>query len=120
MRVFLALLAVAAAATCWIVLRSPEPTYEPPSVQAADPVPFQLSRSPEAGETKAVFEVDNMCCNGCTGKLYEALTALDDVRDACVDFRSGTASALVAAGADLSELERALNFDKYVARRREP
>lgn len=109
-------LVAAAGATAWIVAHGRAPTYQPPSLEAAAPVPSRLPREPASDETRVVFEVLNMCCDGCTGKLYARLAAVGGVRAACVDFHSGTAGALVEAGADLGALERALNFDKYVAR----
>jgi len=114
-----ACLVAAAAATTWIVATGRPPAYQPPSLEAAAPVPSRLSRGPANDETRVVFEVANMCCDGCTGKLYARLTEVDGVREACVDFHSGTAGALVAAEADLDALGRALNFDKYVARLQE-
>ena len=56
-----------------------------------------------------------MCCAGCTEKLYLALSAVDGVQVACVDFDSGTASALVEAGRNEGSLQAALTFDKYTA-----
>jgi len=109
----------AAAATTWIVAHGQAPTYQPPSLETAAPTPSRLTREPASDERRVVFEVENMCCNGCTGKLYARLTEVDGVREACVDFHSGTAGALVAQEADLDALERALNFDKYVARLQE-
>ena len=105
----------AAGATAWIVTQSPAQTYQPPSIEAAAPAPSRLTREPAGDEVRVVFDVANMCCDGCTGKLYARLTEVDSVREACVDFQSGTAGALVVAGADLDALERALSFDKYVA-----
>ena len=120
MKALLTLCLVAAAgATAWIVAHAPAQTYQPPSVEAAAPVPSRLTREPTGDEKRVVFDVANMCCDGCTGKLYARLTELDAVREACVDFQSGTAGALVAAGADLDALERALSFDKYVAERQQ-
>jgi copper chaperone CopZ len=110
-------LVAAAGATVWIVAHGRAPTYQPPGIEASAPVPSRLTRPPASDETRVSFEVANMCCAGCTGKLYARLSEVDGVREACVDFHSGTAGALVVAGADLDALERALNFDKYVARR---
>jgi copper chaperone CopZ len=121
MKLLLPLILVSAAAGAAVVAyRAPKADYVPPTAEeGAASIPSRLSAPPAAGETVRVIEVRGMCCQSCAGKLYHRLTAVDGVREACVDFDSGTASVRVLEGVPDAELERALSFDKYsaVARR---
>jgi copper chaperone CopZ len=114
----LCVLGLAAAATLYIVVTYRGPSYSAPL--ATDPAlleapPDHLSLQPRSEETVRVFQVEGMCCRGCSGKLYQALTAVPGVREACVDFERGTASALAASDVAVSRLQDALTFEKYRA-----
>ncbi len=118
MKALLALLAVAAAATAWVVGSRSAPTYavprEPPSAFA--PAPAVLLSAPGPAEVVRRFHVEGMCCQGCTGKLHKAISSFPGVREACVDFESESACVIAAESVSTAELERALTFDKYQAR----
>jgi Cu+-exporting ATPase len=113
--VWIALVAAAGLGTAYLALRAEGPSYSPPVVEETPVVPTRLPRAAAAGERALVLKVDGMCCGGCTGKLYRALSQVPGVEAACVDFDTGTASAIVDARADSGELVRALTFDKYTA-----
>jgi copper chaperone CopZ len=108
-------LVLAGAVLGWIALSAEEPTYEPPVPGVADVVPTSLSGDVPVGMVVRRFRVTGMCCDGCSGKLYRSLAAVDGVREAAVDFRSATAQAVVPAGADDASLLASLRFDKYAA-----
>jgi copper chaperone CopZ len=108
-------LVVAAVATAWIVLGSEGPHREAAAKEVA---PRELSSEPGPGEVVRVIEVEGMCCFGCTDKLHAAALAVPGVREAAVDFESGTVSALAAETVAPDALETALNFDKYTAKAR--
>jgi len=99
----------------WIAFKAPEPSYSPPQPEEFEPrhVPVVIIGDIPAGHVVRSFEVDGMCCNGCGGKLYDALTALPQVKKAAVDFDTSTATALVPEGLDTAVLASALTFDKY-------
>jgi len=102
----------------FIALRAPAPSYVAPEESGAaafSPAPEKLRRAAAPGEAVRVFEVQGMCCEGCTGKLFASLTAVPGVRDAAVDLDAGTASVLAGEAVDVAALERALSFDKYTA-----
>ena len=113
----------AAAALGWVALRSPETDYVAPTVaevQAHVPAPTSLVGEVPAGCVVRAFDVEGMCCTGCTGKLYAALRALPEVRQAAVSFEGGTAEVVVPEDADPAHVAAALNFDKYRATPRAP
>jgi copper chaperone CopZ len=65
-----------------------------------------------------VFDVEGMCCFSCTDKLHTALLAVPGVREAAVNFDTGTVSAIADESVPTEALEAALNFDKYTAKAR--
>lgn len=109
------LLLGAAGVLGWIASRAPEPSYIPPQLEEFEPrhVPVVIVGDVPAGHVVRTFEVEGMCCNGCGGKLYDALSVLEGVKKAAVDFDSSTASALVPEDLDTTVLASALTFDKY-------
>ena len=109
------LIAVAGLAAGWIAWRAPGPHREAANVR---PTPLVLASEPGDGEVVRVFDVEGMCCTGCSGKLHAALLDVAGVREAAIDFESGTASALALESVDPRALETALNFDKYTAKAR--
>lgn len=117
----LSMLLLAGGALAWVALRAPERVYvapKPAEVQAHVPAPTALAAEVPAGCAVRTFEVEGMCCTGCTGKLYARLKAEPGVVDAAVDFERGIALAIVPEDADLAALAGALSFDKYSARPR--
>ncbi len=102
-----------------IALLADAPTYEAPRANPAAPVPFELTGELPAGYVVQRLDVAGMCCSGCSGKLYAALVALDEVAEAAVDPVRGEALAVVPASFDVARLEQALTFDKYAARHHE-
>lgn len=115
-----ALLLVAGLALGAIALLAHEPTHAAPSHQAVpDKVPFELAGDVPSGHVVRRLDVEGICCSGCGGKLYAALTALDEVVEAAVDPVLGQAAAVVPASFDVARLERALTFEKYAAKRHE-
>jgi Cu+-exporting ATPase len=111
----IAVLVAAGLGAAYFAVRAEAPSYRPPVVEETPVVPTRLPRAAGPGERALVLHVEGMCCGGCTGKLYRALSAVEGVKAACVDFDSGTASAIVDVQADGAELARALTFDKYTA-----
>lgn len=108
----------AAAALGWVALRSPEADYVAPTVaevQAHVPAPTALVGEVPAGSVVRAFDVEGMCCNGCTGKLYATLRALPEVSQAAVSFEDGTAEVVVPESADPAPIAAALTFEKYRA-----
>jgi len=115
---FVLLLAVALGATIYVALRAEPPSYSAPTIAAPKSLPTTLSDQPAAGEVVRVFDVEGMCCGGCAPKIHKALSAAAGVREAAVDFKAGTASAIVKAEVDVAALERALTFEDYAAKAR--
>ena len=118
MKVLLPLTLLAAAgATAWVLATRSEPTYVPPGEppMAYAPAPRALFSEPGPGEALRVLDVEGMCCQGCTGKLYAALVDAPGVRAAAVDFESGTASVVAEDGTTPDFLASRLTFDKYTA-----
>jgi copper chaperone CopZ len=110
-----ALLVIAALATAWIVIGSEGPHREAAAKTVA---PSELAEAPAPGEAVRVFDVEGMCCFGCTDKLHAAVLKVPGVREAAVDFEAGTVSARTADSVGSDVLEAALNFDKYTAKAR--
>lgn len=118
MKVLLALLLVVfGSVTAWILATKSGPTYVPPSEPpvAYAPAPTVLVSEPGPGEALREFDVEGMCCSGCTGKLKAALDEFPGVREAAVSFEAGSASVIVDAEVAPSELAARLTFDKYSA-----
>ncbi len=102
-----------------VAWRAETPDYVPPRlVEAPDRVPVRLSADVPEGCVVRSFEIEGICCDGCGGKLFVALTSLEEVREAAVDPILGLAQAVVPAGLDTARLEQALTFSKYSARLR--
>jgi hypothetical protein len=115
----IALLVVAAAWLLYVGLSSGEPEYVAPTLETAvahEPAPTELTRAVPANCVVRTFEVAGMCCAGCTGKLFEWLTAVPEVREAAVSFEAGRAQAVVPEDFDARVLEAALTREKYTAR----
>ncbi len=112
------LLAVALGATTYVALRAKSPTYTAPEIVAPKALPSVLLSQPAEGEVVRVFDVEGMCCGGCAPKIYAALSGASGVREAAVDFESGTARAIVKSDVEVAALERALTFEDYVAKAR--
>ena len=116
MKLATALLVLAGLVLAAIVLRAGEPSYEVRRVrEMPERTPFALSGTPPAGHVVLSLDVEGMCCDGCSGKLHAAASALDEVVEVAVDPILGRAQVVVPAGFDVARLERALTFDKYVA-----
>jgi copper chaperone CopZ len=114
----LVLLFAAAGVLTRIALKASEPDYVPPSVntvRAEEVAPTKLSGEVPEGMLVRTFDIEGMCCTGCTAKLFDALEALPDVAEAAVSFESGTAKAVVSTSTDPALLVTALSFDKYSA-----
>jgi copper chaperone CopZ len=112
------LLGGAAGVLGWVALRSPQPDYAAPTlaeVQAHVPAPTSLVGEVPAGSVVRAFDVEGMCCSGCTGKLYASLRALPEVSQAAVSFEDGTAQVVVPAGLEVERIAAALSFEKYSA-----
>lgn len=110
------LLALAALGLAIVVWRAPERTYVAPRVDAAPAhVPVRLSGEVPEGCVVRALEVEGICCEGCGGKLFVALGAVEGVREVAVDPVLGVARAVVPSDLDPARLERALTFSKYTA-----
>ena len=112
---WIGLLTAAALGAAYFAVHAKGPSFEPPVVEDTPYVPTRLPREAGPGERIAVLHVEGMCCAGCTSKLYSALSAVEGVTAACVDFDTRTASAIVGENASGEELAHALTFDKYTA-----
>ena len=102
-----------------VALTNEDPTYVAPTRETSAPhrpAPPELSRPVPSGCVVRTVEVAGMCCDGCTGKLFELLTAIPEVRDAAVSFDAGRAQAVVPADFDAHVLEAVLTQEKYTAR----
>ena len=111
-------LTIAGAALAWVALRSPEPDYQAPTsaeIAAHVPAPTVIAGEIPAGSLVRTFDVEGMCCGGCTGKLYQSLRAVPGVSQAAVRFQDGVAEVVVPQELDPALLAEALTFDKYSA-----
>jgi len=121
-RLALALVLLAGAVLGTIALRAKERSYVVPRAEEASPIPIalpiELTSDVPPGLALRVFDVEGICCQGCSGKLHGALLAVEGVRAAAVDPTTKQVSALVQSEVDPGELERALTFDKYTAKAR--
>jgi copper chaperone CopZ len=102
-----------------IALRAPAPSYVAPTeryVEAHVPAPETITRDVAPGFVVRTFKVDGMCCQDCTGKIYERLKESPGVVDAAVSFDKGIAQVVVPKDADVGSLENAIHFEKYSAR----
>ncbi len=99
-----------------IAVRAGEPDYVPPEVDRDPPVvPTELSGPAPPGFVVRAYDVEGMCCSGCSGKIYASLTRIEGVEEASVDFVLGTAAVVVPEDLDAARIEPALNFGKYTA-----
>lgn len=116
MKTVLALLLVAAGAFAWVLATRGGRSFEAPVPEAPVlPAPSVLVHGAGAGQVERDFDVEGMCCKGCTGKLYASLTAVPGVREAAVDFESASARVVVDETVDPALVLAALNFGKYAA-----
>ena len=110
MKLTLSLLLLAAGGLIWVLATRGAPTFVPPAEAQTTyaPAPTVLVHGPAAGQVERDFDVEGMCCKGCTGKLHARLVALPGVHEAAVDFDSGTASSSMSAswGRPRAELHR--------------
>src|SRR5262245_10023427 len=109
----LLLLVVCGAVLGTIAVRAKERNYTVPVRDEA--VPFALAGDVPSGFTKVAFDVQGMCCQGCSAKLYAAMLAVDGVSAAAVDPVLARAEALVRTDVAPATVEHALTFDKYTA-----
>lgn len=116
MKALTALLAVAGLVLGLVILRAEDPTYVPPA-RAAMPegVPVALRGEVPRDCVVHTFAVAGMCCEGCAGKLYDAVTHVDGVAEAAIDPVLGRAQVVAAKDTDVDALAAALTFDKYSA-----
>jgi len=100
-----------------IAWRTKDPTYEAPVVAVMpETVPVALSGDVPAGDVVRAFEVEGICCGGCSGKLYAALEPIDGVDEIAVDTILHRVEVLAREEVDVARLAEALTFDKYTAR----
>lgn len=113
------LLASAAVVLGVIAWRAEERNYSPLSseaIAAEQQVPTIIVDAPAPGFRLIDFEVEGMCCLGCSGKLHAALSAVPEVVAAAVDFDRARASAVVPEDFEADRLLTVLSRDKYSAR----
>jgi len=115
-KAFPALIAAAAVALGVVAWRSKDPHYVAPA-RAAMPtsVPVTLTGDVPDGSVVRTFEVTGMGCDGCAGKLYDAVTRIEGVGDVAVYPILGRAEVVVAHDVDPATVAAALTFDKYTA-----
>ena len=117
MKVLTLLVLVAAGLLALVALQADDPTYVAPTVdEMPTVVPHQVTGDVPEGFLLRSFDVEGMCCDGCSGKLYARLEKVEGVREAAVDPVLGRAEVVVAADTDPARLTGALTFDKYTAR----
>lgn len=69
-----------------------------------------------ADGTKASFKVDGMTCGSCSSKVIAALTAVDGVHAAAVDYQTGEAKvAFDATKTDAASLKKVIEETGYAA-----
>ncbi|HVS17597.1 MAG TPA: heavy metal-associated domain-containing protein [Planctomycetota bacterium] len=117
MKTVLALLLIAAAGLSWVLATRGERSFAAPATEESPvaPAPTVLVHGAGPGQVERAFDVAGMCCTNCTGKLHRVLVAVPGVREAAVDFESGTALVVVDEGADEAAVQAALAFGKYSA-----
>lgn len=107
-----AVVLLAGLALAWIVQRTDQPEYAPPSESG---VPSALPASLAAQDEVEAFAVVGMCCEGCPPKLYARLLEVEGVTHAAVDFDAGLARVACKPGTRYADLLTALTFGKYSA-----
>lgn len=95
-----------------------ERTYVVPEREKPQSIPLALSGAVPAGFAVRTFDVEGICCQGCSSKLHGALLAVEGVRAAAVDPLAAVVTALVPLDMPDARLEAALTFDKYSAKAR--
>ena len=109
-------LVLAGAVLGYVGHRAGKQTYVPLTLGAeTEATPTAVTGEVPEGMVVQRFRVTGMCCEGCVGKLYSSLAAVDGVERAGVDFNAEIAEALVPVDTDLEPLLAALSFDKYAA-----
>lgn len=95
-----------------------ERTYVVPEHEEPRSIPLALSGDVPSGYDVRTFDVEGICCQGCSSKLHGALLAVEGVREAAVDPLKHEVTALVRDDLADARLEAALTFDKYTAKAR--
>lgn len=110
-------LLLAAVVLAYVGHRAGAPSTYVPASLAADheAIPNHLRGDVPEGMVVRSFHVTGMCCEGCVGKLYHSLAAVEGVHEAAVDFQAAKAEAVVPADFGVDTLLTALAFDKYTA-----
>ncbi len=114
----LLLLLVAGGALGTVAVFAHERSYVVPEPAKLESIPLALSGEVPPGYVVRSFDVEGICCQGCSSKLHGALMAVAGVREAAVDPLKEEVMALVPADMPNERLEAALTFDKYSARAR--
>lgn len=117
-RLALASLILAGGVLGAIAVFAKERTYVVPEAAAPASIPLTLEGEVPAGFTLRTFDVEGICCQGCSSKLHGALMALEGLDAAAVDPYRKTVTALARADISNERLEAALTFDKYRAHAR--
>ncbi|MDP6407972.1 MAG: heavy metal-associated domain-containing protein [Planctomycetota bacterium] len=107
-----------AAAGVWlgfVALRAREPSYVSPAVR----VPVRIESEVRPGRVLRGFDVEGMCCESCTRKLYGALLDVEGVSEAAVDLEAETVWAVAPRALPVERLLEALHFEEYSAVARE-
>lgn len=100
----------------WISISTDDPTFQiEPERELPRQIPYALSGEVPSGCVVRQLELEGICCKGCVGKLYVALSDVDEVQEAAIDPVLARAEAVVPADLDVALLESALTFDKYSA-----
>lgn len=117
-RLALALLVLTGAVLGSVAVLARERTYVVPAEVPPESIPLTLEGEVPAGFTLRTFDIEGICCQGCSSKLHGALLALEGVSAAAVDPHQKTVSALARVEIPNARLEGALTFDKYRAHAR--
>ncbi|NOT29788.1 MAG: heavy-metal-associated domain-containing protein [Planctomycetes bacterium] len=95
-----------------------ERSYVVPEHERPLSIPLVLSGAVPSGYAVRTFDVEGICCQGCSSKLHGALLAVEGVREAAVDPLTAVVMALAPLDMPDARLEAALTFDKYSAKAR--
>lgn len=110
------LLLITGGVLAWIGLRAEDPTYVAPVDESPETVPFELSGAVPKGSTVRAFEVEGICCEGCSGKLYAALDAVEGVHEIAVDTVRNRVEVVADSSLGVADLGATLTFGKYTAK----
>ena len=102
------LLVVAGGALGYVALRAPEPTYTAPRQ-----VPRELPEDLPEGTVVRAFDVQGMCCEGCSEKLFAAALEVPGVSGAAVRFEREELRVVCDPATAPDVVARALSFGKY-------